>query len=314
METKERKKPYEPRLRETKPMATKQKIGVLQANYQFDLIPTSHIKELVDQPRTTIGDTLTDVHDYGLVEKPLELQGGLGESHIMRNLPKGDKFLEDNDAVPDYFVNNYRSRGAERIADTHGLMIGRCMAEFAIDAKKHGIDLIPQEAIERGYNKPADEQLELPVNISREMKEKEHRFKSVFRPDALFGIPREGKPPSYIAFEYSNGVVIRRNQFRDKSVLRQMLCYAHAHKNKTYIEHWNIPNLRVAFVFAKEADYRQAIYLAEELFGSSPMFLFKYMPPKIPSPKSGRLVHPPVRENTLTDPWARAGMDPIALV
>lgn len=93
----------------------------------------------------------------------------------------------------------------------------------------------------------------------------------------------------------------------------KMLCYLDTLKNRTHIDAWGISSMYVAIVTTAPKRMENMLELLERLTRKCPEyrahFLFKHK----------RIFHeewlvPPIMTDILTDPWPRAGMDPLSLM
>lgn len=164
----------------------------------------------------------------------------------------GAALLRNVGQYPPYNINSHMPRGTgERKEFTHAKMIAKIMADLQIGANTHGLELVPQELIERGFDKDDERPLEMSTAFTTMLKGKHHSFEGTIQPDALTTIVYPDGRKSNIALEYNNAVKVRRNNLNLKSVMRQILGYTDCHTKKTYQKEWNLTGtLRVCFAFA----------------------------------------------------------------
>lgn len=293
---------------------TRDKLDILEAIYEMEYARSNVLYSLLPH-RHYRGFThsLAIIHQAGLADKVVTENTSVFNHDIYTLTDKGEKLLMQH-RDPEFFVRTYRPRGTGlRREHTHTMMISDTIGNLRAGAVEHDCRIIPQSEIERKIGKTDETPLSLSTSISHVIKGQVHHWTGHFDPDAVFGIEYPDATASYFALEEQNAGDIRVNTLKGRaSMLRKLLAYHKACSEKQHKTAWGVPNLRVIFRFNDMEKCKASIKLAEELFGSTNLFLFGYIPSHRET-KTGLMLEPDLFPKIMTGKWQRAGMEPLAL-
>jgi hypothetical protein len=269
--------------------------------------------EILNRRRLARRNFLTELLGGNEQNRRKEVSNLKDTEYLTRHEPDGDGRLERS--YPHFFHRIYskgpradkalKAAGIEPIRHPdageqfwHQLFIDDILLSFEIACKERGI--LFRDQFEILGDRPA----ELPCNISFTFPStgKTHTSDKALAPDALFAIG-----DTYFALEADRGTEpIERSNLNQTSYLRKFLQYRDVLKGRTYKAVWDIPNLMVLHISARqERTDRLKDFLANGLRGKSESQCFRSAPTLASTAKS-----PMPLKTLLTDPYDRVGHPP----
>lgn len=163
----------------------------------------------------------------------------------------------------------------------HDFAAANVVASIQVLAPKFDRAFIPWNKIfDRHGSKTS---IKLPFSIS-------HRFPNgsmvpendFLKPDANgpFGLMKPNGKTSFFAHELETGQnpVEPTRDLKRASTLKKVLAYTNVEKNRAYVEHWGIRNLRTLFVTEKQARLTSMLDTTSRVIGPTNQFLFLAAP------------------------------------
>lgn len=283
---------------------TEKRLDVLLLLARYRYLRSSFIFPLLPQHgRRGLQTRLTELHRAGYIEKPkAQLANGnnLYCHDIYALTEKGERELAYRGHVPERVTQLFKAKGGKQPQNfDHAMMICDTLASIEIETLGN---LIPwTEVVERAQQ---DEPLSLPASIRYQGETNDRAI----RPDGFLGLRRGDGKVAFFAVECENASPARRHTIKENSFLRKALAYREIAKTGVYKEKLGIPNLRVLVTSPTQAKTKAQQKLVEEVIGPSNLFLFRTIP-------SQRITYKPTKPLPLvSEPWERAGMEPIKLL
>jgi len=189
----------------------------------------------------------------------------------------------------------------------HAMGIVNTLASFEIGAKKHAIRFISEGEIRKRFKETKGTEIDFDIP-----------FDAVYNGDRVTG---KRKRDFICGFTYTNGLssfFLGENE-RDNPVdnpdlsrdgsswLGKDIAYREIFKNKTYQSFLGVPNLKMLVTTKNKTKSHHQMELTETN-GGTKHFMFKEIPDQKYTGKS-----PTPFPEILTEPWKRAGFDPVAI-
>lgn len=264
-----------------------QRHGPLPSHYLYEA--TKHIAH----DRLVFLKRLKKLTDAGLLRRPLELNAPdvFTRYKVYMLTDKAKELLKEVGAF-DYYATP-TSGGYP-----HMLMAATITSNIEREATRAGYRFVTQDEILVKHTCPRETKdskkpLAMPTLISHEFMFKGGKQTGTStrptEPDQLFGIDYGDDRYRFFALEADRGTEpLTRNNLRENSILRKILCYRDLYQKGTHKAHFGIPNLLPVFVTTAEDRLSNMIELQRGLhpkgtilYKAIPGFLDYFKPPPL---------------------------------
>lgn len=288
------------------------------ARYRYLRGATLHaiLKEITGSPVVTVNYSLKKLVRGGVLNKPRvqrKAYNTVNDTDIYE-LDKQHGYALLHHKEPE--ATNLTREGAigYDIQFRHSMMICDAISSIELGVlQTEGYSFITQaEILEKVTHKNP---MRLPCSIHHQFPDGhvEHIHDTYIIPDGAFGIRYpDGRTFLYLV-EANHFTTLSRNELRQSSTLKKLLCYKDIKEKKTIMQ-LGKKNFTVLFVFPRFRQKREstgqlsrienAKELIEKLYGASDLFMLKYM-----AVQEEEWKYPKPYPELFTGPWLRGGME-----